>query len=293
MHAPSQRKRGETKEGKGRTTQENIKQNTKLKDIKAKKSANIYSTKKKISEVDKQTKKTVAFVRLAVAPFISSQFEAAFCNVLSGEICAYILEKQRKKISENCNHMRFFLQNPSKTVLIGGKIINSGPFFCIDPLISYIVLIVSSGLRRQLLSRLSAGPISYGDLSLDIFAERKRQVVRVLLSRCFCQEILIEWKLTCLRKQLDKFLHTQLHFHMFFSFMHVSTVRILCIISVLTNMNDILRYLLLETIIRYLEMNHHAFNILFADEYLYHKASFFLWKIKLVLNTPPGFCRFF
>lgn len=169
--------------------------------------------------------------------------------------------------------MRFFLQKPSKTVFIGGKIINSGPFFCIGPLISYIVLIVSSGLRRQLLSRLAVGPISYGDLSLDIFAERKRQVVRVLHSRCFCHEILIEWKLTCLRKQLDKFLHTQLHCHMFFSFMHVSTVRILCIIS-------ILRYLLLETIIRYLEMNHHAFNILFADEYLYHKAWFFLLNLE-------------
>lgn len=189
--------------------------------------------------------------------------------------------------------MIFFLLNPSKTVLIGGKIINSGPFFCIDPL--------NQLYSPHCLFRTPA-PVAIPSFrwthfvwwsSLDIFAERKRQVVRVLLSRCFCHEILIEWKLTCLRKQLDKFLHTQLHFHMFFSFMHVSTVRILCIISVLTDMNDILRYLLLETIIRYLEMNHHAFNILFADEYLYHKVSFFLLKIKLVLNTPPGFGRFF
>lgn len=44
-------RRGETKEGKGRTTQENlVKQNTKLKDIKD------IQYKEKIGEVDKQTK---------------------------------------------------------------------------------------------------------------------------------------------------------------------------------------------------------------------------------------------
>lgn len=56
-------------------------------------------------------------------------------------------------------------------------------------------------------------------------------------------------------------------------------------------MNDILRYLLLETMIRYLEMNHHAFNILFADEYLYHKASFFLWRFSSSSSTHTSRIR--
>ena len=157
---------------------------------------------------------TVVFARLAVAPFISSQFEAAFCNVLSGEIYAW---KNSQKIRQKLQPHEIFSWKAVKNRFHRRKNNQLRPFLLHRSAHQlYIVLIVSSGLRRQLLSRLSVGPISYGDLSLDIFAERKRQVVRVLLSRCFCHEILIKWKLTCLRKQLDKFLNTQLHFHMFF-----------------------------------------------------------------------------
>ena len=56
-------------QGKGRTTQENIKQNTKLKDIKAKKYVNTYSTKKKSSKVDKQTKNNWHFCKTSSCTF--------------------------------------------------------------------------------------------------------------------------------------------------------------------------------------------------------------------------------